>query len=295
MIKDIKIKEYLDYLDSVRNVSLKTLEAYSIDLADFENYCANYNIKAQDASREEVQLFIGDMSCEHKASISINRTLSALRGFFKYLVRFNYRKDNPLETLRNIKAPKNLPVFLWENEMKDFAKLPKTAGILWQERDEALIMVMYSAGLRISEAISLTLENLEKDYSGARVIGKGNKERAVFFTDECRTALSSYLAQRETRIKKEAPTNYLFINARGKSLSIPGARWIIGEYAKQGQKNIHPHSLRHSFATHLMNGGCDIRVVQELLGHKSLSTTQVYTHTNIEKLKDVYKKAHPHA
>ncbi|MDR2864225.1 MAG: tyrosine-type recombinase/integrase [Spirochaetaceae bacterium] len=291
------IKEYIGYLRSVRNLSEKTACAYSADLGDFELYCGNREINAKDACTEDIQLYIGDMRFERRAAVSINRTLSALRGFFRYLVRFNYRKDNPAEITRNIKTPKTLPVFLWENEMRDFAALVQTEDILWTTRDEALIMLIYSAGLRLSEAVSLRLCDIESDCRGARVIGKGSKERAVFFSDEGRDALGAYLPEREAKIQKDSETDALFINMKGKALSSQGARWIIGEYVKRSAiaKNIHPHSLRHSFATHLMNGGCDIRVVQELLGHKSLSTTQIYTHTTIERLKDVYKNAHPHA
>jgi integrase/recombinase XerC len=291
------IEQYLDYLRNVRVMRERTLSAYSIDLSDFRDYCDNINIKPEDAQIEDVRLYIGDMSFESKAAHSINRALSALRGFFKYLIRFKYRKDNPAETVRNIKAPKKLPVFLWEDEMKDFASLPLEKNILWPARDEALIMLIYSAGLRISEALSLKINDFENDYKSARVIGTGDKERHVFFSDEGRAALLAYLPERSAKIKTERGGGFLFISMKGNALSVAGARWIIGEYARRGTsaKNIHPHSLRHSFATHLMNGGCDIRVVQELLGHKSLSTTQIYTHTTIERLKDVYKNAHPHA
>jgi integrase/recombinase XerC len=291
------IERYIDYLSNVRDMGERTITAYSIDLEDFRSYCDNFNIKPEDTGTEELRLYIGDMSFESRSARSVNRALSSLRGFFKYLIRFNYRKDNPGEAVRNIKAPKKLPEFLWEDEMKEFASLPLDKNILWQARDEALIMVIYSAGLRISEALSLKITDLENNYHSARVTGKGNKERYVFFSDEGRAALLEYLPEREAKIKKDKMPDALFINMRGDALSVAGARWIIGEYARYSQnaKNIHPHSLRHSFATHLMNGGCDIRVVQELLGHKSLSTTQIYTHTTIERLKDVYKNAHPHA
>jgi integrase/recombinase XerC len=278
-------------------MAAQTLKAYGIDLADFSAYCENRDIMPENADGEDVRLYIGDMSLEGKAALSVNRALSALRGFYRYLVRFGCRKDNPTETLRNIKAPKTLPAFLWEDEMGEFASLPQKESILWSARDEALIMAIYSAGLRISEALSLKLGDMEHDCRGARVIGKGDKERAVFFSQEGRVAILSYLPERAAKLKKDKTVDELFISMRGRPLSTAGAEWIIGEYAKRSKnhQNIHPHSLRHSFATHLMNGGCDIRVVQELLGHKSLSTTQVYTHTNIERLKDVYRNAHPHA
>jgi integrase/recombinase XerC len=155
---------------------------------------------------------------------------------------------------------------------------------------------MYSAGLRISETASLSLQNMEKDFSGAKIIGKGNKERYVFFSDEARDALYGYLPARQGRIKAENPTDKLFISLKGAPISIPGLRWIISKYAERSGlgKNIHPHSLRHSFATHLVNSGCDVRVVQELLGHASISTTQRYTHINMKRLEKIYSKAHPH-
>jgi integrase/recombinase XerC len=286
--------EYLKYLDAVRGMSARTISAYGVDLSHFENYCANNDIKIEEANAYQVQKFITDLSAEGTASVSVNRALSAVRGFYRYLVRFGKRKDNPAGSLRNLKTPKTLPSFLKETEMASFAELPDTAGILWPVRDKALIIIMYSAGLRISELVSLSIKNLNSSFDGARIIGKGNKERYVFFSDEARMALIDYLAERKARIKEAYPTNSLFINRKGGPISVPGVRWIITKYAERSGlgKNIHPHSLRHSFATHLVNSGCDVRVVQELLGHASLSTTQRYTHVDIERLKKVYNNAH---
>jgi integrase/recombinase XerC len=295
-ISNEKINAYLGYLRGTRGVAEATALAYSADLACFSNFCENYGCVPELATRSELELFISNMSFEDRAAISINRALASLRGFFRYLVRFKFRDDNPSETLRNVKPKKKLPVFLWEDEMSCFAKLPEAAGILWEARDKALIMIMYSAGLRISELISLSMKMLEKNFSGAKVIGKGGKERDVFFSDDAKNALFAYLPERSAKLK-DRESGELFINLNGRPLSTSGARWIINEYAKRSgiNKNIHPHSLRHSFATHLMNSGCDIRIVQELLGHASLSTTQIYTHTTISKLKEVYRRAHPHA
>jgi integrase/recombinase XerC len=184
--------------------------------------------------------------------------------------------------------------------MADFSALPDTAGILWPERDKALILSMYSAGLRISEAVSLSMENINKTFTEARITGKGNKQRYVFFSDEAKSAITEYLPHRTERLRMEGiegKKGALFISRKGKPISVDGVRWIISRYTQHSAigKNIHPHTLRHSFATHLVNSGCDVRVVQEMLGHASLSTTQRYTHVNIENLKKVYAKAHPHA
>jgi integrase/recombinase XerC len=292
------IADYLSYLKAVRGVSERTIEAYGKDLSHFAAYCANHEIDPEKADAGELRGFIADQSAEGAASVSVNRALSSLRGFYRWLIRFDRRRDNPCGALRNLKCPKNLPSFLWEPEMARFAVLPETSGILWPARDKALILIMYSAGLRISELVSLSLSKLDADRRGGRVMGKGDKERIVFFSDEAGEALERYLPERQARIKADGnnPTDRVFVNRNGKAVSIPGVRWIIARYAEQSglDKHIHPHSLRHSFATHLVNSGCDVRVVQELLGHASLSTTQRYTHVDIERLKKVYAKAHPH-
>lgn len=291
------IENYLDYLRSVRRVSAKTLTAYRADLLDFADFCANGELEPSSASISDLRLYIGDMSLERKAAVSVNRALSALRGFFRYLARFGLRLDNPSEALKNLKQESRLPSFLWEREMAGFAELPEREGVLWPLRDKAIIMAMYSAGLRISELCSLKRASLENGCSRARVAGKGGKERYVFFSEEGQAALREYLPAREACIKAEKPADALFINRRGGALSTTGVRWIIGVYSERSglPKNVHPHALRHSFATHLVNSGCDIRIVQELMGHASLSTTQRYTHVNMEKLKAVYHKAHPHS
>ena len=291
-----RVEEYLDYLFSVRGVSERTLSAYRHDLEHFSAYCENHGIQAEKADRQEVMGFVSDLSAEGFSSVSVNRSLSSIRGFYHWLQRFSHRSDDPTLPLRNLKTPKTLPVFLWEGEMAHFSELPEKAGILWPERDKALIQLMYSGGLRISEAAALTLKNMDSGFTMARIIGKGDKERQVFVSDEAREALLVYLPARKARIKAERPTDRLFISLKGKPISVPGIRWIITKYSERSglEKNIHPHSLRHSFATHLVNSGCDVKIVQELLGHASISTTQRYTHVNMEHLRKVYEKAHPH-
>jgi integrase/recombinase XerC len=290
-----RIDEYIDYLRVVRGVSERTLGAYGNDLTRFANYCANRNLTPESADSVGVRAFIADLSAEGIASVSVNRALSSIRGFYRWMLRFGYRGDDPAAPLRNLKTPKTLPAFLYETEMARFSELPDTAGILWPERDKALILAMYSAGLRVSELVGLSLKNMEADLSGARIVGKGDKERQVFFSDEAREALAAYLPARQARIKAEKPTDRLFVSLKGAPISVPGVRWIIAKYSERSglQKNIHPHALRHSFATHLVNSGCDVRVVQELLGHASISTTQRYTHVDTARLKKVYAKTHP--
>jgi len=294
------VLEYLSYMEAVRGCSQKTVEAYKNDLMRYANYCVNHGIEAEKAQPYEVQKFIADLSGEHMAATSVNRCLSSIRGFYHWVVRIKNRADNPCTALKNVKTPVRLPSFLWENEMANFAALPEKAGILWPVRDKALILSMYSAGLRISETVSLSMENFSGTLDEAKITGKGGKQRYVFFSDEAVSAIKEYLPQRSARLAMagvDEKKGSLFISRKGKPISVPGVRWIISRYAQHSEigKNIHPHSLRHSFATHLVNSGCDVRVVQEMLGHSSLSTTQRYTHVNIENMKNVYMASHPHA
>ncbi|MDR2701343.1 MAG: tyrosine-type recombinase/integrase [Spirochaetaceae bacterium] len=291
------IQQYIMYLKAVRGLPERTLAAYGKDLSRFEAYCMNRDIGPESADCNGVQHFIADLSAEGISSVSINRALSSLRGFYRWLIRMERRKDDPSVAIRNLKTPKTLPVFLWEGEMAAFAELPEKEGILWPVRDKALILAMYSAGLRISELFTLSMSELEDDCLSARVIGKGDKERYVFFSEEAGRAIKEYLPARSARIKGAFPTGRVFINRRGGPLSVAGIRWIINQYGNRSglDKHIHPHALRHSFATHLVNSGCDVRLVQELLGHTSITTTQRYTHVDMERLKQAYMKAHPHA
>ena len=292
------IEEYLSYMRSSRGVAAKTLCAYRDDLGKFALYCADFGDEPELADASRVQLFIADLSAERAAASSVNRRLSSVRGFFRWLQRFGRRADNPCDSLRNLKAPKPLPSVLWEDEMASFAHLPDEGKALWQARDKALIMAMYSAGLRVSELASIQVKALARDAGSARVDGKGGKERVAFFSDEARAAIRDYMPERLAVLRGAgagacAPDGALFVSRRGRAISVPGVRWIVSRYAARSGlgKNVHPHTLRHSFATHLVNAGCDVRIVQELLGHSSLSTTQRYAHVNIARLKRVYASA----
>jgi integrase/recombinase XerC len=294
------IENYLSYIKSVKGCSDNTIEAYKNDLLSYANYCQNHDISLENAAPYEVQSFIAELSAENAAGVSVNRCLSSIRGLYRWMVRYEKRKDNPCSSLRNLKTSVKLPSVLWEDEMSDFACLPDVTGILWPQRDKALIMAMYTAGLRISEVVSLKMENCSNGWSEAKITGKGGKQRYVFFSDEAKTEITGYLPFRAETLKKAGineKKGALFINRKGQPISVSGVRWIITRYAQHSciGKNIHPHALRHSFATHLVNSGCDIRIVQEMLGHSSISTTQRYTHVNLEKMKKVYEAAHPHA
>lgn len=291
-----KIDEYLDYLSAVRSLSPKTVAAYRNDLAFYAQTCRSAGAEPENATVAMVRHFTAQLSQAEYAATSTNRALSAVRGFHRYLVRYQYRRDDPSASSRNLKTGRTLPAFLWESEMAELVQLPEKEQILWPERDTALILCMYSAGLRISELAALKVSALNLARSETKIRGKGGKDRRVFFSPEAQQALADWLPIRADAIPAEKKIDNLFINRKGGALSIRGIRWLIDTYANRSHldKPIHPHALRHSFATHLVNAGCDIRIVQELLGHASLSTTQRYTHVNMDRLKRVYAKAHPH-
>jgi len=204
-LHDIKLpsvfEDFLLYMKSVKGCSERTSEAYRNDLLRYTNYCNNHSIVPEKAQAYEVQSFIAELTAEKMAATSVNRFLSTIRGFYRWQVRLNRRADNPCTSLRNIKTPIKLPHVLWEDEMAEFASLPQTTGILWPERDKALIMAMYSGGLRISEVVSLTMANISADLDEAKITGKGNKQRFVFFSDQAIAAIQEYLPQREELLK----------------------------------------------------------------------------------------------
>jgi integrase/recombinase XerC len=289
-----RIDEYLSYLSSTRGLSAQSVRAYRNDLAHLASFCEKALITPENASADDLNAFLSSLGAAQESAASVNRALSSVRGFYRWLCRFGARPDNPASALKNVKTPQHLPVFLWEKEMAAFAALPDTARkdngtpLLWPVRDKAVILVMYSAGLRVSETAGLTLRDLDDDMAGARVLGKGDKERPVFFSDEAREALRAWLPARQKRARSD--TQEVFINHHGQGISADGLRFVLRTYSEYfgAGKNVHPHALRHSFATHLLDAGCDIRMVQELLGHASLATTQVYTHVSMRHLKQVY-------
>jgi site-specific recombinase XerD len=246
-----RMQDYLSWLDAVRGLSPAAVAGYSYDLLHYAEYCKDTGIEPENASRQEVTMFIGYLTDQGLEASSINRALSAVRGFYKYLVKIEARQDNPAERLKNLKTPKTLPVFLWEKEMAEYAALPEQSERLWPERDRALILCIYSAGLRVSEAAGLSVDKLERGFHGARVIGKGDKERQVFFSQECVEALREWLPVRKAALRgADTPTPpcpplkggeiasfppplgggpALFINQRGGALTVRGMYYIVHE------------------------------------------------------------------
>lgn len=316
--------EYLSYLQGVKALSPKTLRSYRQDFTVFSEYldCEAQGISPIEADSVHIQLFVAWLGLKGYNPASVNRMLSSLRGFYRYALRMNLSASNPAEGIRNLKTAKKLPSFLFDNEVTELCALPQLESTsraskagsadkkdksaaskntsLWPARDTALFAAVYSTGCRVSEIASMRLSDISGDLSSAVVTGKGGKDREVFFSKAAVKAVRAYLEERDALLKtmqeKDFSKGFLFISRRGKPLSVRGIQFIFSHYTGGASsiRHISPHALRHSFATTLVSRGADLRIVQELLGHSSISTTQKYTHVTTEGLKALYHQAHPH-
>lgn len=292
---DERIKDYLAYLESVRGLSTRTLRVYGEDLARYEAFLAGADIDAAEA--RDLRAFAGSLVVEGKAASSVNRALSTLRGYYRYRMRFGGLSTDPGREVENLGVSRPLPRFMFEDEMTRLVESIDGPGFI-ERRDRALLELLYSTGARVSEAAGIRLDRIDLSKGIIRVCGKGSKERVVFLGAQAASALGRYLPLRAMRIAmmKETEHGRLFVNARGRPLSVRGMQKIVDARSSGAGllKTVSPHAFRHSFATQLVAGGADIRVVQEMLGHSSISTTQVYTHVDMEHLRKVYETAHPH-
>ena len=292
---DKRIEEYLSYLESVRGLSSRTLRVYADDLERYEAFLLHADIDAVQA--HEIRSFAGSLVMEGKASSSVNRALSTIRGYYRYRMRFGGLTSDPGREVENLTMTRPLPKFMFEDEMAQLIESIDGTGFM-DARDRALFEVLYSTGCRASEISGITLDSIDFPRGLIRVLGKGSKERVVFLGRMASTALANYLVLRSMRLARLKAKDHgrAFINTKGSPLTVRGMEKIVEKRrtASNMRKVVSPHSFRHSFATGLVAAGADIRVVQEMLGHSSISTTQVYTHVDMEHLRKVYELAHPH-
>lgn len=289
--------EFLEYLSSMRSLSPNTVIGYRNDLRQFaamDGIGAQTDVSA--IKTEALRRCIGMLSRQKRAAASVNRFIAALRSFFAYCKKCGYLAVNPALELKTVKNPKRLPRFMTGAEVDKLCAAPTQNELLWEARDRALFEMFYSSGCRLSEMASLTRADLSADYSSAVVTGKGNKDRRVYFEADARAALAAYLADRRARFGEKDTDAALFVNQRGKKLSTRGISYIISRYSgiEGTNRHVSPHAFRHTFATAMLTGGADVRLVQELLGHANISTTQRYTHVTTDRLIEMYNKAHPH-
>ena len=292
---DKRVEEYLSYLESVRGLSDRTLRVYRDDLERYAGFLAGADIDAAEA--HDIRSFAGTLIMEGKASSSVNRALSTIRGYYRYRLRFGGLAVDPGREVENLSAARALPKFMFEEEMSGLIESIEGSGFA-DVRDRALFEVLYSTGCRASEIAGMTLDKIDFPRGLIRVIGKGAKERVVFLGKMASSALANYLLLRSMHLTRVRLPDHgrLFVNMKGRPLSVRGMEKIV-EKRRLGahvKKSVSPHGFRHSFATQLVASGADIRVVQEMLGHASISTTQVYAHVDMERLRKVYELAHPH-
>jgi tyrosine recombinase XerC len=282
------IDKFMRYMEIEKNYSRHTLLNYRLDLEGFRAFLGESGIENVDYLF--LRKYLASLKEKNLGAKSMARHLSALRSFFKFLIREGYLKANPILSMSSPKIEKYLPKFLTEEEVSNLieSSIPKdTAG----SRDRAILETFYSSGLRISELVGINIDDIDFIGGIIKIRGKGKKERIVPVGDTAIEAIRAYID------KKKKESQALFLNKNGKRITDRGVRNIVGKYmrisgVKQGAS---AHTLRHSFATHLLNRGADLRTVQELLGHVNLATTQIYTHLTTDRLKSVYDKAHPRA
>ncbi|MEA3328140.1 MAG: tyrosine recombinase XerC [Candidatus Omnitrophota bacterium] len=286
------INKFIAYLEIEQNVSSHTVTNYLLDLKDLESFLNGQSFEQVD--RLTLRRFLAHLKKEGYAKSSVARKISALRSFFKFLCRDGYLADNPASSLMTPKLDKKLPVFLDLDEVLKLLQAPSEDTLVGL-RDRAILETLYSSGIRVNELVSMNIKDVDFIGGVIKVYGKGKKERITPLGDKALRSVRDYLSRRRLicRISNRA----LFLNRTNQRISPRSIRSLLDKYIDQlaMKKGASPHSLRHSFATHLLDRGADLRSVQELLGHSNLSTTQIYTHLTTERIKSAYKKAHPRA
>ncbi|MGQ9693748.1 MAG: tyrosine recombinase XerC [Thermodesulfobacteriota bacterium] len=301
------IDKFLKFLSIEKNVSPHTLKAYASDLKEFHEFLITSLSLPKDAAQLEIKkidhlmirAFLSHLYQKRKKKSSLARKLAALRSFFRFLVDERILTTNPAEIISTPRQEKPLPTFLPVDEIFSLLEAVPVNNV-WSARDRAIFEVLYSSGLRVSELVGLNDEDVDFSLEIIKVVGKGRKERIVPVGAKALQALKIYLPQRDQLLASWSPKTSplpLFINKWGGRLTARSVARLLQKYIKKCglMRQISPHALRHSFATHLLDAGADLRAIQEMLGHVSLSTTQRYTHVSLDRLLEVYDRAHPRA
>lgn len=283
------IERFLSFLSYERGYSPNTLSSYKIDLTELSSFLNEKGSSLIKANKDDLVQFINMLSERGFTNNTIIRKLASIRTFFKYLLSEGIIEEDLVSFLDTPKKEKKIPKVLFEDQIKRLLEQP----LLQEERyarERSILELLYSCGLRVSEIVNLTINDINLEEGFVRIKGKGNKERIVPLGSKAISAINEYLKQRR-HIKEKR----LFLNSRNRGLSRQSVWLIVKQFANNVGLDISPHTLRHSFATHLLDNGADLRVVQELLGHSSISTTQIYTHVSNKRLKEEFEMAHPRA
>lgn len=285
------ISQFLSYLLFEKKYSENTIKAYERDLMRFCDFFHNSSILSID--KNSMRKYINKVG-EEIDPRSLSRNISSLKSFFKFLVLSKVISVNPMDMINNPKIPKKLPKVLNEDEV--FKLLDIDLNTDFDYRNKAMIELMYSSGLRVSELVNLNVNDVDLDNDLIRIFGKGSKERIIPINDYAASSLNEYLLNHRKELFKHGENNYLFLNNHGNKMTRQGFFKILKKIAVEKGINtdFSPHTLRHSFASHLLKYGADLRSIQELLGHSDISSTQIYTHISNEKLRNNYEEFHPH-
>ena len=287
--------KYIAYLEVERNVSPYTVRNYTNDLVEFFNFVGDSGVESlKEINKQTIRSYLSHLMEQGRAKSSIARRLSAIRSFYRYLMREEIIPVSPAATTASPKLDRRLPTFLTVEEAKRLVESPDISQPQGQ-RDRALLELLYASGLRISELVNMNVEQVNLATNEIRVWGKGAKERVVLIGAPAASALSTYISEGRQPLLAGRKNNALFINRYGGRLPARRVQKILAKYARMIDKKVHPHMLRHTFATHLLDGGADLKVVQELLGHADLSSTQIYTHVTQSRARKIYLAAHPMA
>ncbi len=290
-------QEFLNWLQNEKGSSAHTIRAYQEDLTQFGEYLKAQGIPLEQLEYHDLRYYMASLQQKQQLKkTTLSRKTSTLKSFCKFLHREGLLEHNPADLLSTPKKEKRLPTVINEVDMTAFLDDFLAGEEPLQLRNKAIFELLYSSGLRVSELVQLDVENVQKQKGILRILGKGSKERIVPVGEPAQSAITYYLEHgRPLLVKEEAQA--LFLNRQGTRLTTRGVEYILEQYVKQGalKYKVTPHAFRHSFATHLLDNGADLRVIQELLGHESLSTTQIYTEVSASHLQQIYRKAHPRA
>lgn len=291
------LERFLTYLRAGRNASPYTVKNYRSDIGQFLDYCRAKGVGSiEQIDRSLLRAYLAELDAAGYVKASIARRMAELRSFGDFLVREDVLERNPFRTVGAPRIPKRLPQYLTTAELQALLSVPDTStprGL----RDRAIIEVLYAAGLRVSELVGLNVMDVDLTQAQVRVVGKGGKERIGLLGRPAVRAVSAYLNGGRPELLGQRPTGALWLNHRGGRLTVRGVALVLDKVGRQAgiRTPVTPHVLRHTFATHLLDGGADLRVVQELLGHANLVTTQIYTHVSQSRAREVYLGAHPRA
>ena len=293
---DKELEKYLEYLEFQKNYSKYTILNYKDDILEFLSFLESESLDYKDIVYDDIRFYLMHLKEKKKDTNStIDRKLSSLRSFYKFLANEKIVSSNVFSLVNGPKKQKKLPRYFEYNELEELFNIPDTRLPLGQ-RDLLLLETLYATGIRVGELVNIKINDINRSNKTILILGKGNKERYVNYGQYCEEALDNYLKDGYNRLNLEK-SPYLFLNNNGKVLTERGVRYILDKIIKKSSinKNISPHMIRHSFATHLLNNGCDLTTVQKLLGHESIKATQIYTHVTADRLKEVYYDTFPRA